>query len=323
MTQSVFQVLKIQDPEVVIDVVAPSWSAPLLERMPEVQNILTLPIGHGRFDLKTRWDMGKALRTRQYSQTILFPRSLKSALIPYFAGIPRRTGWLGEMRWGLLNDIRPRIVGKMVEEFVALGLPPKTLLPTSVPLPRLIADREHVNTLLKNFGIGQSKPILALCPGAAFGPAKQWPVTHFATVAREAARNGWQVWLFGSPQDSSTSKQIQELANENIYDFVGKTSLLDSVDLLALASAVVTNDSGLMHVAASLDRFVVAVFGSSDPNRTPPLHPNAIILRRNDLQCSPCLRRICRLRTTECLHGLSPELVLNAILGQGDPYQKG
>ncbi|CAK0739288.1 ADP-heptose--LPS heptosyltransferase 2 [Gammaproteobacteria bacterium] len=322
MVQSVFQVLKTQDPTVLIDVVAPPWCAPLLARMPEVQDILTLPIGHGHLDLKSRWAMGKMLRNRQYSQAILFPRSLKSVLIPYFSRIPRRTGWLGEMRWGLLNDIRPRIVGKMVEEFVALGLPPKALLPTPVPLPRLIADRERANILLKNFGIEQSKPILALCPGAAFGPAKQWPVTHFATVAREASRNGWQVWLFGSPQDITTSKQIQELASDNVYDFVGKMPLLDSIDLLALANAVVTNDSGLMHVAAALDRFVIAVFGSSDPNRTPPLHPNAIIVRRNDLPCSPCLRRTCRLRTTECLDGLSPEFVLNAIFDREDPCPK-
>lgn len=329
MAQTLFVCLKRQHPDCQIDVLAPEWSRPLLERMPEVRAALSFPLGHGAFELATRRRIGQELRGR-YDQAILLPNSLKSALVPYFAGIPQRTGWRGEMRFGLLNDIRTLDKARyplMIERFMALAYPPGAELPKPYPEPRLVIDPASRDAALERFGLTLDRPVLALCPGAEFGEAKRWPAEHYAAVADARLRQGWQVWLFGSQKDAPGGEEIREWVTpgfeEDVYNLAGRTSLAEAIDLLSCASAVISNDSGLMHVAAALDRPLVAVYGSTSPGFTPPLASQVEAVRLG-LECSPCFDRTCRFGHYDCLRLLQPSLVQEA-LGRlvADPVEVG
>ncbi|WP_027603035.1 MULTISPECIES: lipopolysaccharide heptosyltransferase II [Pseudomonadaceae] len=329
MAQTLFVCLKRQHPDCQIDVLAPEWSRPLLERMPEVREALSFPLGHGAFELATRRRIGQQLRGR-YDQAILLPNSLKSALVPYFAGIPKRTGWRGEMRFGLLNDIRTLDKARyplMIERFMALAHAPGAELPKPYPEPRLAIDPPSRDAALERFGLSLDRPVLALCPGAEFGEAKRWPAEHYAAVADARLRQGWQVWLFGSQKDAPGGEEIREWVTpgfeEDVCNLAGRTSLAEAIDLLSCASAVVSNDSGLMHVAAALDRPLVAVYGSTSPGFTPPLASQVEVVRLG-LECSPCFDRTCRFGHYDCLRLLQPSLVQDA-LGRlvADPVEVG
>jgi len=257
MAQSLFIDIKRREPNAQIDVLAPAWTAAIVDRMPQVSHLIAGNFNHGKLSLGERIRLGKSLRDQGYSNAILLPNSLKSALVPALAKIPVRTGFIGEQRWGLLNDIRKldkRALPMTVQRFIALGLTrhtePKSL--DSIPAPQLEVDSETVqNTLLKN-ALTRDKAILALCPGAEFGASKQWPVAHYAQVARHYLDKGWQVWLLGSENDQVSCQEINRLAGSHCKVLAGKTSLPEAVDLLSLASLVVSNDSGLMHIAAAL-----------------------------------------------------------------------
>ncbi|MGQ9427152.1 lipopolysaccharide heptosyltransferase II [Gilvimarinus sp. F26214L] len=315
MAQSLFQALKQQDPDAGIHVLAPAWTRPLLDRMPEVSGSLDLPFGHGDLQIGARRRFAQSLRGR-FQRAIVLPNSLKSALIPWFAGIPVRTGWRGEMRYGLLNDIRP--LNKpdyplMVERFVALAHSPGAPLPESLPIPKLTADSQRIPELLSHFGLDRMHPVLALCPGAEFGPAKRWPERHYAAVAEERIRAGWQVWIMGSQKDRAVAQAIiaalPEDARPQCHNLAGTTALADAIDLLSAADAVVSNDSGLMHVAAALGRPLVAVYGSTSPAFTPPLGEQ-VVIESIPVECGPCFKRECPLGHLKCLEDLEPKKVL-------------
>jgi heptosyltransferase-2 len=315
MAQSLFMTLKHRYTNCHIDVLAPQWSFPLLERMPEVSNALPMPLGHGQFGLGERFKLGKASRTHHYDKVIVLPNSWKSALIPFFANVPSRTGYLGEMRWGLLNDARKLDKERLtmtVQRFVSLGLPFNSNQPPHCPTPKLNvgADRQHV--VSEKFQLNTSNKILALCPGAEYGAAKRWPAEHYADVVKQKVKQGWSVWLFGSEKDQAVAAHINQLTDNVCQDFSGKTSLGEAIDLMSFATAVVANDSGLMHVAAALNINLVAVYGSSDPNFTPPLNAEAHIVKL-DMDCAPCFKRECPLGHTKCLTNIAPEQVLTLI----------
>lgn len=313
MAQSLFMTLKKHNPDCQIDVLAPEWSFSLLDRMPEVSQKHTISLNHGTFGLGTRFKLGKALRSENYDQAILLPNSWKSALVPYFANIPLRTGFIGECRWGLLNDARKLDKQKLtmtVQRFVALGRAKNDFLsPEDYPVPKLLIEEEKKTAVIQSFGLKVSKKVLALCPGAEYGPAKRWPEQYYAEVARQKIIQGWQVWIFGSEKDKAVAENINQKTDHACVDFSGKTRLEEAVDLMSLVHTVVSNDSGLMHVAAALDKKIVAIYGSSDPGFTPPLceHVNIITL---NLECSPCFKRECPLQHTNCLNHISPQLVL-------------
>jgi len=315
MAQSLFIILKKRNPQCLLDVLAPVWCFPLLERMPEVNTALPMPLGHGKLGLQTRIRLGRQLRSNVYTQAIVLPNSWKSALIPFFAKVPLRSGYLGEARWGLLNDARRLDKNRLrmtVQRFVALGLPINAPLPPDCPYPQLITTRTQQERVIEKFGLSCTSQILALCPGAEFGPAKRWPATHYAEVAIEKHQQGWQVWLFGSDKDAAVCAEINRLSGGVCQDFSGKTSLGEAVDLLSLTSVVVSNDSGLMHIAAALNKKVIALYGSSDPGFTPPLQAEAVIINLQ-LDCSPCFKRECPLGHTHCLTQISPHAVLAAL----------
>ncbi|GMG87876.1 lipopolysaccharide heptosyltransferase II [Biformimicrobium ophioploci] len=318
MAQSLFIQLKQLHPEALIDVLAPAWSRPLLERMPEVHASIEMPVGHGKLDLGKRRRLGHWLRQHNYDQAILLPNSLKSALVPFFAGIPLRTGWRGEMRYGLLNDIR--LLNKqryplMVQRFVALALPPGAALPEALPRPALVAQ-DRFEALAQEFGLNRERPVLALCPGAEFGPAKRWPEAHYAEVAASKIAEGWQVWLLGSGKDRDVCADIIERQSDEARSYcenlAGRTQLADAIDLLAQADAVVSNDSGLMHIAAALGRPLAVVYGSTSPDFTPPLAEKVRILSI-EVECGPCFQRECPLGHMKCLQELPPQRALDAL----------
>jgi len=314
MAQSLFKALYEKAPDRPIDVLAPGWSLPLLERMPEIRAGLEIPLGHGRLGLADRWWLGRTLRGR-YRQAILLPNSWKSAVVPYAAQIPTRTGWRGEMRYGLLNDIRRLDEARYpmtVQRFVALAGAADTELPAIQP-PRLAVRQADVEAALGALGVQKStgRRVLALCPGAEYGPAKQWPTVHFAELGRQMARQGWDLWLFGSAKDAAVCEGIAATCKV-VTNLAGRTTLEQAVDLMSLADAVVSNDSGLMHVAAALERPLVALYGSSDPGFTPPLNAQHEIVNLG-LDCSPCFKRECPLGTTACLVDMSVAQVERAL----------
>ena len=315
ISQVLLQLLKQRHPAAQIDYLAPPWTLPLLQRMPEVRQGILNPFGHGALQLGARRRLGLDLRAGQYDQALVLPNSWKSALPPWFAGIPLRTGFRGEARWGLLNDLRtldPQALPQMADRFAALALPADTPLPASLPRPSLLSTSEHQQQLLTRLGIDPSKPAIAFCPGAEYGPAKRWPERHFATLARLLTTRGYAIWLVGSPKDHAVAETISNDAAGLCTNFCGKTDIAEATDLLAAARLVVTNDSGLMHVAAAVGRPVVALYGSSSPLFTPPLSADARIVTLN-IECSPCFKRTCPLGHLKCLNDLSPERVFTEI----------
>jgi len=316
MAQTLFKTLKQLQPNALIDVIAPAWTQALLARMSEVNRGLVLPYGHGEWRLKDRYQLGREMRKDGYDQAIVLPNSWKSAVIPWAAKIPMRTGWLGEQRFGLLNDAR-RLNKKryplMIERFVALGLSPGAALPQVICKPEFSISSIDVQRALENHHLEKSdKPILALCPGSEFGSSKRWPPEYFAAIAQAKLSAGWDVWVFGSPKDVKVVAEIQSLTQDACVNLAGKTSLSEALDLLSLVDAVVTNDSGLMHIAAALGKPQVIPFGSTSPKFTPPLSDKAKVLSL-DLDCSPCFKRECPLKHHRCMRDLEPEMVLEAL----------
>ncbi len=320
LAQSLFKTLKSENPNCIIDVAAPAWTLPLIERMPEVNKGIALPFRHRQFALFERIKFGISLRAQGYIQAIILTNSFKSAILPFAANIPRRTSFLGEMRYGLINDIRSLDKIKLprtVDRFVTLGLQPNAELPTNIPNPTLLANAHNASVTLEKLGVETpTNKILGLCPGAEYGEAKRWPAEYYAEVANEALKKGWQVWLFGSEKDNPVTIAINQLTNNLCLDLGGKTNLSEAIDLMSLCDAVVSNDSGLMHVAAALDKKLVAIYGSSDPHHTPPMNSKAVI-EYLGLECSPCFKRTCPLSGPDlqlnCLNKILPVNILEKI----------
>lgn len=323
MAQALFKSLLESDLAAEISVLAPAATHALLFRMPEVKSALLSPIAHGKLDLKAHREVGASL-IGQFDKAIILPGSLKSALIPWFAKVPVRVGWKGEYRYGLLNDIRrldKTIIPLMVEQFVSLNAKKENPYCHDYVAPSLAVDETNKQKILNQLSLNpEQRPVLALCPGAAFGPAKQWPAHHYASLAKLRIQQGWQVWIFGGPNDQGVADEIYGQLNSvdqsHCFNLAGKTKLLDMIDLMSCAHGVVSNDSGPMHIAAALKLKVVVVYGSTSPQFTPPLTDTAEIASLN-LSCSPCFKRECPLNHLNCLNDLSPLTVNDSLVKIG------
>lgn len=315
MAQSLFIRLKQLYPDSIIDVLAPAWVLPLVQHMPQIRSGLANPFGHGQLRLAERFRFARSLK-HHYDWAIVLPNSLKSALIPWLAGIPKRTGFIGELRYGLLNDARKldkAAIPLMVERFALLAEAPGHTLSRPVPAPQLhIMPAENI-AAREELGLHDPRPVIALCPGAEYGPAKRWPVSHFAQLADRLGEQGYQMWIFGSGKDAELGTGIAAQSHASCINLCGKTSLNQALALMNAATHVFTNDSGLMHVAAALGKPLTAIYGSSSPQFTPPLSEQAHIVSLN-LSCSPCFRRECPLGHTNCLKQLNPERILQESL---------
>ncbi|MDN3679504.1 lipopolysaccharide heptosyltransferase II [Vibrio tapetis subsp. quintayensis] len=322
MSQSLYMALKTQHPQCEIDVLAPAWCKPILERMPEVNHSIEMPVGHGALDLKKRWQIARSLKKNHYTHAIVLPNSAKSALIPFFAGIKQRTGWKGEFRYGLLTDLRPnkRVFQYMVERYVALSAPKEKMLDqvslSNSPHPKLSINKTSQNAAMQRLNLNNQRKAFGLCPGAEYGPAKRWPDEHYSKVAQQVINDGGQVWLFGSVKDKEVTQKIKlslpRPLQQHCFDLAGDTSLIEAVDLLAACHTVICNDSGLMHVSAAVNCNIVAIYGSSSPEYTPPLTAKLHMLH-TDIVCRPCFKKECPLGHQKCLTELSPQLIIETI----------
>lgn len=311
LAQPLLTLLKAQAPECTIDVLAPAWSAPLLARMPEVAGVVVNPFAHGEFKWRARRALGRRLATADYQRAYVLPNTWKSALVPFFAGIPQRIGYQGEARYLLLNR-RHRLDTvahpQLVQRYAALAGP----LPAALPRPHLTSSPAQQQAVRAALGLAPDGAPLVLCPGAEFGPAKRWPARHFAALARRLATPEAPAWILGSTKDAAVGDEIAILSGGAARNLCGLTSLEQAIDLIAGARGVVSNDSGLMHVAAALGRPLAALYGSSSPTYTPPLADNARIISRQ-LECSPCFQRECPLGHFDCLEGLAPATVFEQL----------
>lgn len=313
MAQSVFSVLKDRHPDRALDVLAPQWSLPIVARMPEVRSGIASTTGHGELGFGKRCHIAKTLRDKHYEQAIVLPRSFKSALIPWFAGIPCRTGFRGEMRFGLINDIRlfdSSVLNQTVKRFVALGVDADEALP-EIPNPVLTISPDNQRRVIDALSLDVDKPVVVMMPGAEYGPAKCWPLPSFAELALLLGNAGFAVWVLGSEKDAAAGEQI--CATTAAINYCGKTSLEDVIDMLGLAQHAVSNDSGLMHIAAAVGVHVHAIYGSSSPLFTPPLTQQRTIHSLN-LACSPCFERECPLGHLRCLKDIAARAVFAKIV---------
>ena len=310
MAQPLFQRLAQQYSNLEIDVLAPPWVAPLLARMPEVTRIIDSPFRHGGLDWPTRRRTGEQLRSEFYDQAIVLPNSWKSALVPFYAKIKKRTGYRGEARYVLLNDIHKLDTAKhpeLVQRYAALAGP----LDGGKLEARLQSTREQQASALTAHGLAVDAQPVIFCPGAEYGPAKRWPAEYYAELAQQYGTAEHPVLLLGSPKDAPVCDEIVAKSNGAARNLAGKTSLFEAIDLLAAARLVVSNDSGLMHVAAALQRPQVALYGSSSPTYTPPMNDRAKIVSLG-IECSPCFERVCPLGHFKCMRDMSPASVAKA-----------
>ena len=318
MAHCLFQTLKSRQANPAITLAAPPATARLAHRMPEIDEIVETPFQHGRLHMTDRFRIGRSLRGHHFDQAIILPGSLKAALLPFFAKIPVRTGYRGESRWGLINDLRSRPSTKedpMAARFVQLGLAANAPAVSTYPHPRLTSRPDNVQKVFQRIGKSiASAPAIAICPGAEFGPAKRWPEHHFAAVADHFLTQGWQVWLLGGERDRTVAQTIIENCHKPAHcvDLTGRTHIEEAIDLLAHARAAVSNDSGLMHVAAATGTPVVGIFGASSEHHTPPLGPAAATVSQ-PLACRPCFARQCPLGHKQCLETLEPDRVIGSL----------
>jgi len=298
MAQPLLARLRVKHAGARIEMLAAPWVAPVARRMPEVDEVIEAELRHGALQLGERWRLGRRLRERQYQQAIVLPNAWKAALVPFFAGIPIRSGYVGESRYGVLNSIYKKKAERepMTVHYARLAEQPGIEPDLPLPLPRLIPDLEKINATSARFGI--AGPYTVFCPGAEYGPAKRWP--YFRELA---AKLNTPVVILGTLSDK---KEAEPISGKNL---VGQTTLDEAIDLIAGAAAVVTNDSGLMHVAAATGTPLVALFGSSSPEHTPPLSAGARAVWLK-VDCSPCFERVCPLGHFKCMNQLSVERVL-------------
>ena len=315
MAQPLLQLLSKKHPSRPIDVLAPPSVAPVWRAMKEVDSVLVTPFRHGALQLRERWNYAQVLRQRGYADAYVLPNTLKYALIPWLAGIPERNGYKGEMRYGLINrlhhdDIPPR---PMVAFYSALAGSPKDGLRAGLPRPTLTVSREQSDVVRAQHGLAPGKPLVVFAPGAEFGSAKRWPTAHFAALAREIVHEnpGTQIALLGSPKDRDVCEEIVALAladSVRVTNLAGATKLDEAVALIASADGVVSNDSGLLHIASALNRPVVAIYGPTDPDHAPPFSDMAKSLSLR-LECSPCRQRECPLGHHACMRDLTSDMV--------------
>lgn len=312
MAQPLLRLLKQSYPHQPIDVLAPGWVAPVLRAMAEVDTVLETPFKHGSLQLRERWRFAQRLRQRGYSAAYVLPNTIKFALLPWLAGIKQRIGYKGESRYGLINIMHhddPVTPRAMVVFYAALAYAPTFNAPTQLPRPVLRVAHAQIDEVLGNLGLSAKNKLITFAPGAEFGNAKRWPAAHFAQLAHSIlqAFPDTQIVLLGSPKDNAVCDEIEALC-PSVHHLAGKTSLDQAIALIASTAAVVSNDSGLLHIASALNRPVIALYGPTDPDHAPPFSDiaHALSLR---LACAPCKQRECPLVHQDCMQKLSSEMV--------------
>ncbi len=309
---SVVKLLRARFPDRPIDVLATTLCAPLADYMPGLRRAIVVDLPRRRLALAQQFALAARLKSQGYGTALVMPRTWKSTLAPFFAGIPERTGFVGEARFILLNDLRfgERALPRMVDRCAALALPARAKLPPAWPLPELKVPRHDVKSWRNKRGLnGDSRPIVALAPGAV-GPSKRWPGASYAALARRLLGEGCAVWVLGGPDEKALAAEI--VGDTPARDLTGH-DLRDAILALAAAAAAVSNNSGLLHIAAALGTPSIGIFGPTSPWHWAPLNPLAATIETTgELPCRPCHKPVCRLVHHRCMRDIAPEQVLAA-----------
>ena len=276
---SVVKVLHAQSPNLAIDILSSTLCAPLADYMPGVRKAVVFDLPRRSLPLARYFQLADVMRDEHYAQALIMLRTWKSALAPWLAGIPLRTGFVGELRYGLINDLRrgERALPRMIDRMAALALLPGERLPAEWPLPELRVPESEIETWRAKNGLQpDGRPVVAFCPGAV-GKGKAWPAGHYAALAHDLAEDGVSVWVLGGPSETALAAEIAAAGGEQVRDLTGH-DLRNAIIALAAADAAVTNDSGLMHVAAAIATPTIAIFGPTSPWHWKPLNPVEAIL---------------------------------------------
>ncbi len=311
---TVVKLLRQRHPNSPIDILTTPTAAPLLGYMPDVRKGVVVDLPRKRLAFQQHALLARRLQSEGYGQALVMPRTWKSALAPYLAGIPRRTGFLGEARFGLINDLRfgERRLPRMVDRCAMLALGKDEEAPSAWPLPQLTVPPSAIGSWHDRLALTNSRPAIAFAPGA-IGPSKRWPATHFAQVATTLVAEGHSVWVLGGPQEKEIAAEIVRADPSHIHDLTGP-DLHNAILAIAAARAVVSNDSGLLHVAAALSRPAIGIFGPTSPWHWAPLNPiSAVIETASELPCRPCHKPVCRLGHHRCMRDIEAERVAVAI----------
>jgi lipopolysaccharide heptosyltransferase II len=299
-------------PDRPVDMLTTARTLPLIDYMPGVRKGIVSDLPRGRLALAKQWELARRLKAEGYGSALVMPRTWKSALAPFLAAIPKRTGFAGEGRLVLLNDLRwgERRLERMIDRKVALTLPGGTALPASSPLPSLVVPAAEVSAWRARRALSESR-VVALCP-ATVGPGRRWPVDRYGELARALVEDGIAVWVLGSPDDRPLATEIAKAGGSAVRDLTGE-DLRDAVLALAAADAAVANDSGLLHVAAALDTPAVGIFGPSRPHLTGPLNPLAAAVEPSQAVCPTCGRKDCTRLDHRRTEDIPVEPVLEAV----------
>jgi heptosyltransferase II len=310
---SVIKLLKARFPDRPVDVLSTTLCAPLTDYMPGLRQAFIVDLPRSRIALKDQLALARRLKGENYGSALIMPRTWKSALAPFLAQIPERTGFVGEMRFILLNDVRrgEKKLPRMVDRCAALALPPDAPLPSEWPLPELKVPPGETESWRRRLGLNsEGRPAVVLAPGAV-GPSKRWPASAYAALARRLMAEGFAVWVVGGPEEKLLAAEI--IGDTHARDLTGH-DLRNAILALASASIAVSNDSGLLHVAAALGTAAIGIFGPTSPWHWAPLNPLAATIEtKTKVECRPCHKPVCRLVHHRCMREIPPEQVLAAI----------
>ena len=309
---TVIQLIRARFPDRPVDTLATTLTAPLADYMPGLRQALIVDLPRKTLALDRQVALAKRLKAQGYGTALVMPRTWKAALAPFIAKIPERTGFVGEARFFLLNDLRTgeRALPRMVERCATLALPAGATLPTSLPAPALKVPPAEAVAWRSRRGLGaETRPVVALAPGAV-GPSKRWPSTSYAVLCRRLLADGFAVWVLGGPDEKALAAEI--VAGTDARDLTGR-DLRDAILALSCAAVAVSNDSGLLHVAAALGTPTIGIFGPTSPWHWAPLNPLAATMETAaELDCRPCHKPVCRLGHHRCMTGIAPDAVIVA-----------
>jgi len=310
---TVVRLLRARFPDRPVDMLTTRMVAPLLDYMPGVRKGIVFDLPRKRIAFAQHRVLADLLRAERYGDALIMPRTWKSALAPFLAGIPRRTGFLGEMRFGLLNDLRSgeKALPRMVERCAALALPKQAALP-DMPLPQLMVPRDALAAWRDRMGLAaDARPAAVLAPGAV-GPSKRWP--GYGALAARLAELGFAVWVVGGPDEKALAADIARRV-PGTRDLTGP-DLRNAILALAAAAVAISNDSGLLHVAAAIGTPSIGIFGPTSPWHWAPLNPLAAVIETTtDVPCRPCHKPTCRLLHHRCMRDIPMEQVEAAVRG--------
>jgi heptosyltransferase II len=315
---TVVRLLRERFPRRPIDMLTTAMVAPLLDYMPGVRKGIVFDLPRKRLALSQHRTLAELLRQERYGDALIMPRTWKSALAPFLAGIPRRTGFVGEMRFGLVNDPRrgEKKLPRMVDRCAALALPRRAALPQTLPLPQLVVPRETLPPWRARMNLADcGRPVAVLAPGAV-GPSKRW--WSYAALAARLGELGFAIWVVGGPDEKPVAAEIVRAA-PHARDLTG-ADLRNAILALAAATVAVSNDSGLLHVAAAIGTPAVGIFGPTSPWHWAPLNPLAAVIEtKSDVRCRPCHKPTCRLGHHRCMRDIPMEQVEAAVRGAFTP----